>query len=286
MNWKNKLDILRKNKNFNPKNWITNKCELFNNYLIKNSLTGVVLSVSGGIDSALTLALLKYTMNLKNSNLKKIYAVNQPIKSSDWAYNRAKELCDKFKITLIKIDQSDIHQTIIDKVKNQINYESNDFSKGQLRSYMRTPINYYLAQTLTEQGYPSFVMGTGNKDEDGYLAYFCKYGDGAVDVQLINDLHKNEVYKVAEYMEVPDSILKAAPSADLWNGQEDEKELGFTYDFIEFYTDYYLKLEDNEKELFYNNLDKDSKKEFDDFSEKCSKIHNKNKHKLIGVINI
>ena len=84
---------------------------------------------------------------------------------------------------------------------------SNDYSKGQLRSYMRTPINYYLAQTLSEQGYPAIVMGTGNMDEDGYLAYFCKYWDGAVDVQLILDLHKSEVFKVGKYLSIPKNIL-------------------------------------------------------------------------------
>ena len=78
-------------------------------------------------------------------------------------------------------------------------------------------------------------------DEDGYLAYFCKAGDGVVDVQLISDLHKSEVFTVAKYLGVTESILNALPSADLWDEQEDEKELGFSYDFIEFYTGVYLK---------------------------------------------
>ncbi|KNC85971.1 NAD+ synthetase [Sphaeroforma arctica JP610] len=61
-------------------------------------------------------------------------------------------------------------------------------------------------------------------------------GDGVVDVQLISDLHKSEVFKVGHELGVPKSTLEAAPSADLWDGQEDEEELGFTYDFIELYT--------------------------------------------------
>jgi len=129
-------------------------------------------------------------------------------------------------------------------------------------------------------------MGTGNKDEDGYLAYFCKAGDGVVDIQLISDLHKSEVYKVGNYLKVPDSILNAVPSADLWDGQEDEKELGFTYDFIEFYTGYYLKMKKEEKQQFLKALDNNQYKEFIDFEEKCKTIHNKNQHKLIGIVNL
>lgn len=73
------------------------------------------------------------------------------------------------------------------------------------------------------------VVGTGNlgeacgflinlADEDGYLLYFCKAGDGVSDIQLIADLHKSEVFKVAKEIKVPRSVLEAAPSADLWEG--------------------------------------------------------------------
>jgi len=284
--WEYYLNKYRNERDFQPELWIYDKCIKFNDYLKKHNLSGAVLSISGGIDSAVTLALLKYTKCLENSNLKKIYAVNQPIHSSNWAYERAKDLCVELEVDMITINQTDIHNNITNLVKSKLNYESNDFSKGQLRSYMRTPINYYLAQTLSEQGFPAIVMGTGNMDEDGYLAYFCKYGDGAVDVQLISDLHKSEVFKVGKYLEIPDSILNAPPSADLWDGQEDEEELGFSYDFIEFYTKYYLKLDDNSKNELLEGLDDNSKKEFNEYSEKCTLIHNRNKHKINGVINL
>ena len=151
---------------------------------------------------------------------------------------------------------------------------------------MRTPVNYYLSQLLNQSGIPSIVIGTGNKDEDGYLCYFCKYGDGAVDLQLISDLHKSEVYKVAKYLNIPESILTAKPSADLWEDQEDEEELGFTYDFIELYTGYYLNLSDNEKEIFLGELSKTANEEFIESETLCRNIHERNKHKLNGVINL
>eukprot|EP00755_Sulcionema_specki_P027402 Sspe_Gene.16797::Locus_5934_Transcript_1_1_Confidence_1.000_Length_1185::g.16797::m.16797/K01916/nadE; NAD+ synthase len=114
---------------------------------------------------------------------------------------------------------------------------------------MRSPCQYYVAQLVSQAGTPCIVMGTGNQDEDGYLAYFCKAGDGVVDVQLIADLHKSEVFLVGRELGVPENTLKAPPSADLWDGQTDEDELGFTYDFIELFTGEYLPLNDEEREV-------------------------------------
>ncbi len=252
--WKVFLRTYREERRFSSKYFVRSKVKKLNEYLGKHNLSGAVLSVSGGVDSALTLALLKQTAELPNSNLKKIWAISQPIHSSDWALARAKELCEKMEIELKIIDQTELYDNITKLVSSVTDVTENKFSGGQLRSYMRTPINYYCAQLLSQMGYPAIVMGTGNMDEDGYLAYFCKAGDGVVDVQLIADLHKSEVFKCAEYLGVPDSIVKAKPSADLWDGQEDEKELGFTYDFIEFYTGWYLKLNEEQKKKFYNTI--------------------------------
>ena len=116
-----------------------------------------------------------------------------------------------------------------------------------------------------ERNFARILYASQNLFCCGYLAYFCKAGDGVVDVQLIADLHKSEVFKCAEYLGVPMRIVNAKPSADLWEDQEDEKELGFTYDFIEFYTGSYLKLSEDEKKSFLDNLNNYSHKEFLDF---------------------
>jgi len=280
------LKNYQKEKGFKASEWVNSICIKFNSYLKEHKLTGAVISVSGGIDSSVTLSLLKKIYELPDSNLKKIYAVNQPIHSSNWSIDRSIELCKMLEIDLINIDQTDIHDALVNKVDKEIKIIGNIYSQGMFKSYLRTPINYYLSQLLNEQGFPSVVVGTGNKDEDGYLGYYCKYGDGGVDIQLISNLHKSEVYSVGKYLCIPDTILYSPPSADLWDGQEDEIDLGVSYDFVELYTGYYLSLSETDKLDFMNELDEETKEIFNKYKDICERVHHKNLHKFRGIINL
>lgn len=150
---------------------------------------------------------------------------------------------------------------------------------------MRTPVNYFVAQLLSQQNKAAIVVGTGNYDEDGYLYYFCKCGDGVSDVQLINDLHKSEVYKVGAALNVPSSILKAAPSADLWDGQTDADELGFGYDAVELYTSWQTK-DMNWKAERSARLSREAALQLEEISELVEKIHKRNKHKAKFPVNL
>ena len=289
--WKYYLEHYRKKRNWNVENWVKQKSQKFNEYLKKHGLSAAVVSVSGGIDSAVVYALLKYTQALPDSNLRKVVPLSQPIHSSNWALDRARELCCNYVEDLIVIDQSEFHTQLVTKIGRSSNNSvsvngSNDFTTGQLKSYMRTPVNYYMAQLLTQEGFPAIVAGTGNRDEDEYLGYFCKYGDGAVDVLFIEDLHKSQVYEVAEYLNVPKSIIDAAPSADLWPGQEDEIELGIPYDFVEFYVGYFLCLSETAQNNLKKTLLLESYTEFDKFSKKCDEMYKRNKHKLSGPVKL
>jgi len=280
----NLLNTYRISLNWDPEFWTENKLEKLKNYMEHNNLNCCIVSVSGGIDSAVTYKLCKEAQKRYPNVVKKVVAINQPICSSKWALDRSKELTDENDLKVI--DQTDVFLNLVKKVSPEFDQNKLSFAENQLKSYMRTPVNYYVSQMLNGLGYKSIVMGTGNKDEDGYLAYFCKYGDGAVDVQLIADLHKSQVFKLGEFLKVPNSILKAKPSADLWDGQEDEKELGFSYDFIELYIGLYYMLDEFQKDEFIKTLDNEALEEFLIYEKKANEIHQRNFHKLKGVVNL
>jgi len=281
-----KLQEYRTKRNFNAEAWIEEKVRKFNEYMASCGLSGALVSVSGGVDSAVTLGLIKRALDAPNSPVKRVLGVAQPIHSSAWALERAHEAAKALGTELIIVDQTKLHTELSELVDNTIGIKGGPYARGQLRSYMRTPVGYYVAQLLTQAGTPAVVLGTGNKDEDGYLAYFCKAGDGVVDVQLIADLHKSEVFKVGAVLGVPQSILKAPPSADLWDGQTDEEELGFSYDFIELYTGSFLPLDEAGKDAFRKSLSDEVRVIFDKTATLCTAIHKRNAHKLSSPKNI
>jgi len=278
-NLSQKLKEIREKRNFIVKEWIDKKCNLLNDYMRNCGLKACVVSVSGGVDSAVVLGLCSRASRQENSPIQKVLGVAQPIHSTASIQKRAYELQPAFGVDIVTVDQSSLHDQLSDLVDNAVGIKGTSYAKGQLRSYMRTPVGYYIAQLYTQNGLPSIVMGTGNFDEDGYLCYFCKAGDGVVDVGIISDIHKSEVFAVARELNVPHSILIAAPSADLWDGQEDELELGFSYDFVELYTEY-LKLNQEAKDAFLAGLDEKALLFFTETARKADKVHHQNKHKL------
>lgn len=283
---KAKLTAYRAERAFDPKKWIDLKADRFNEYMRKSGLSACLTSVSGGVDSAVTLALCAFAKQKADSPLKRVVGLCQPIHSSDWALKRGKENIESCGAELVIVDQSKLHADLSQLVEKATGIEGKAFARGQLRSYMRTPTAYYTAQLISQAGNPCLVMGTGNMDEDGYLAYFCKAGDGVVDVQLISDLHKSEVFKVGVELGVPNATIDAAPSADLWDGQTDEDELGFTYDFIELFTGAYLPLSETDKDSFRKSLSDNALEQFDDWAKKAAAVHERNKHKISGVCNL
>jgi NAD+ synthase (glutamine-hydrolysing) len=281
----NLLDEFRKARDFKAEEWIDNKVKLFNDYMTKCKLKGCVINLSGGVDSAVTLGLMCRAKAQKGSSIEKVVAVSQPIHSSDWAFDRAAECAKAFGVEMVTLDQTPIYDSLKKLIDGKVGVDGNAFASGQLRSYMRTPAIYYVAQLLSSAGTPTIVMGTGNKDEDGYLAYFCKAGDGVVDVQLIADLHKSEVFAVGAILKVPESILKAAPSADLWDAQTDEEELGFPYDFIELWTNF-LAMKEEEQAAAKEKMSEEGLKQFDEMAAKAVQIHKRNQHKLDAPLNL
>ncbi|RNF21164.1 NAD+ synthase [Trypanosoma conorhini] len=281
-----RLAEYRSRRGFNPATWIERKCAVLNEYMASNGLKVCVTSVSGGIDSAVVLALCSRAMQLPNSPILKNIGLCQPICSSAWALERGLENIRSCRALEVVVDQTEIFSQLSKTIETAVGIEGTDFARGQLRSYMRTPAAYYVAQLYSQGGTPAIVMGTGNMDEDGHLGYFCKAGDGVVDVQTISDLHKSEVFQVARELGVPAKTLQAPPSADLWNGQTDEEELGFPYDFVELYTGWCLRLSDEERESFLHSLSAAAREQYEKYRDACENVHRRNAHKLAGVINL
>eukprot|EP00668_Euglena_longa_P040437 GGOE01053249.1.p1 GENE.GGOE01053249.1~~GGOE01053249.1.p1 ORF type:complete len:293 (-),score=49.20 GGOE01053249.1:305-1183(-) len=281
-----KLAQYRQKRAFNPEEWAKEKCQKLNEYMQKCGLKACAVSVSGGVDSAVTAALCKYAQKMEGSPIQRVVGISQPIHSSAWALNRATSLCTALGVEQISVDQTEVHTQVCGIVEKAIGITGKDFARGQMRSYMRTPVAYFVAQLLSQEGTPCIVMGTGNQDEDGYLAYFCKAGDGVVDVQLISDLHKSEVFKVGAVIGVPEDTLNAPPSADLWEGQTDEGEMGFSYDFVELLTGLYLPLSEAERAAFVESLSPEGAKQFEHSSKAAQDIHRRNAHKLNGIVNL
>ena len=195
------------------------------NYKKTNNINGLVVGVSGGIDSALTSTLCGLTGI-------KTLCLNMPIKQNKNQYLRAQGHIKWLKNKFNNIDSIDIDLT---KVFNQFKLTvENSSSKNELalansRSRIRMMTLYYYASIDN-----SIVVGTGNKVEDFGIGFYTKYGDGGVDISPIADLLKSDVYNLAKFYNINDEIIKAEPTDGLWNdNRNDEDQIGASYKELE-----------------------------------------------------
>ena len=117
--------------------------------------------------------------------------------------------------------------SILNEFLSMTQLEENELAIGNLKARIRMSIIYYYANAKNY-----LVSGTGNKSEI-LIGYFTKYGDGACDMEPIGDLYKGDVYRLSEYLGVPQEIIDKPPRAGLWNNQTDEEEIGMSYDLID-----------------------------------------------------
>lgn len=210
-------------------NWIKD-------YITKAGAETAVLGLSGGIDSALCALLIK------RANIP-LVCVNMPCHSSPSAFDRAKAFANEINVNLLKVDLSEAHGVISGQLSKQANYDwESKGAAGGLRSCLRAPTLSFVAHATN-----GLIVGTGNRSEDRITRYFQKFGDGCVDFSPIADLWKSEVRALFKFLAeevnggvmgpAATAIYDAPPTADLWganSGQEDEKELGISYDEIEW----------------------------------------------------
>ena len=189
---------------------------------------GVVLGMSGGIDCCVVARLCQEAG--ENIHLVMLPYGNDMANSK--SHSHAMELIEKFNFPYHihdiqpAVDATVTKDTYFLSAASQSNKE---LSLANIRPRVRMTYLYQLAQLGS-----MFVAGTGNMAERT-VGYFTKWGDGACDFNPLAILTKQEVYTLARYLGVPDSIINKKPSAGLWEGQTDEDELGMTYAQIDAY---------------------------------------------------
>ncbi|MDD1693680.1 MAG: NAD+ synthase [Methanoregula sp.] len=176
---------------------------------------GIVIGLSGGIDSAVAAAFCCRAVGPANVlGLSLPTSVSNPVDVRD-----AEELCSLLKMphAVISIDP------MLDAYRSLPGFVETPYLLGNLMARIRMVTLYYHANRDKR-----IVCGTSNLSE--YMLGYCtKFGDNAADLQPLLHLYKTDVYVVAKELGIPEPIMKKDPSAGLWEGQSDEKEIGLTY---------------------------------------------------------
>lgn len=281
------IDDMRLNKNFDAKDYVEKKADLLDSYMRKFNLKSCVVAISGGIDSAVVLGIINHAFKQENSPIKKVIPLLLPITKSSGVTNqeeatsRGLELCNKLDLKPYVVDLSRINSDIREDLESVLGINGEDWAIGQLGPYSRTPILYYTTSLLCQEGFNAIICGTTNKDEGAYLGYIGKASDGMVDVQVISDTHKSEVYKVGDFLEIPKSIMEVTPNGDMYDYRTDETVFGATYDFVELYLNY-LNYTDEQKKKMMNLLDDEARSQFEFYAKNLENLHRYNLHKYMS----
>ena len=173
-----------------------------------------VLGLSGGIDSALVAYLLRDALGADN-----VLALMMPYRSSNpESLLHAKMVVEDLKINYKIIEITDMIDAYF---KNEA--EATMLRKGNKMARERMSILFdYSAKE------EALVIGTSNKTEI-FLGYSTQFGDSACAINPIGDLYKSDVWELSKYLKIPEPLIEKKPSADLWEGQTDEQEMGLTY---------------------------------------------------------
>ena len=236
-------------------------------YALKARVNGFVVGISGGIDSAVTSTLCAMT-GLK------VLCVEMPIHQGENQVNRGKEHIDQLKsrFELVVSEETEL-TNVFETFKNTLPTTEDsaklNLSLANTRARIRMTTLYYFAGI-----HGLLVAGTGNKVEDFGVGFYTKYGDGGVDLSPIADLLKSEVFQLAKYLNVPDSIQNAQPTDGLFgDSRTDEDQLGASYDELEWAMQQY-----------------DSGKKESDFKDRelevfniYSRLHIANLHKMLPI---
>lgn len=177
-----------------------------------------VVGLSGGIDSALSCVLAAEALSPEN-----VLAVRMPYRaSSPESLEHAQMVIEQFKVQSETVDITDMVDPFIRRDPKMSNVR-----KGNVMARARMILLYDQSEI-----FKGLVVGTSNKTEI-LLGYSTLWGDSASALNPIGDLYKAQVRQLARAMGIPSAIIDKPPSADLWVGQTDEDELGFTYEEVD-----------------------------------------------------
>ncbi len=183
------------------------------NEVSKTGLSKVVVGLSGGLDSAIAAVLCKEVFG---DNLSVVLMPSHM--SSDASAKDAIELCEKFNIKYEIVEIAPMVKGYFDNVE-----DASALRVGNLSARMRMSVLYDVSARDN-----SLVVGTSNKSEI-LLGYGTLYGDTACAINPIGQMYKSDEFEFARFLGVTEAIINKPPSADLWEGQSDEEELGYSY---------------------------------------------------------
>lgn len=186
--------------------------------IAKAGMKRAVLGLSGGIDSALSAYLSAEALGAEN-----VLVVRMPYRtSSEASLTDAESVIKALGLPSLTIPITDMAEPLFSQFPDM-----NNIRRGNIMARLRMTILYDQSAS-----FGGLVMGTSNKTEF-LLGYSTIYGDSGVALQPIADLYKAQVRQLAQAVGIPAPIVTKAPSADLWEGQTDEAELGFTYNDVD-----------------------------------------------------
>jgi NAD+ synthase len=208
------------------------RVDFLKEYVLNAQSTGLLIAISGGIDSAVAAGLCQMATNELAQETGKDYmtvGLFQPFGAQvdiedSYAVARAFNMKHQMETNI---------EEAVDEIALEAEYGLKNIGvhrhlsrggKGNIKARTRMVVQYAIAFELN-----LLVVGTDHASE-AITGFFTKYGDGAVDITPLSSLNKRQVRQIAAKLGVPQSILDKAPTAGLWEGQTDENELGINYD--------------------------------------------------------
>ncbi len=230
----------------NPKKETQRIIAFLKNTLEKQNIQNVVIGLSGGIDSTTSFYLLTKVVSPEH-----IFPVH--LSYFPGAFPSFYEVIKQQNIPEQNIYDIDIKDAV-DAISNTLKVPKNNaIRQGNIMARIRMVFLYDLAKK-----HNALVCGTENRSEH-LLGYFTRFGDEASDIEPIRHLYKTQVCQLAKHLGVPQEIIEKTPTADLWEGQTDEKEFGFSYQEADQILFYYFEQKLTTEEIVkkgFTNADK------------------------------